>query len=58
VNHKSLAMTLRHAHLAQGHKIKAVGVLDEATNPVMVAGFSKMQMSFTLLMRLTFEVLL
>jgi integrase len=32
LNHKSLTMTLRYAHLAPSHRVKAVGVLDEAVN--------------------------
>jgi len=38
VNHKSLAMTLRYAHLAPSHKVKAVGVLDEVEKSAMVVG--------------------
>lgn len=30
LGHKTLAMTLRYAHLAPTHKVKAVGILDEA----------------------------
>jgi integrase len=30
LGHKTLTMTLRYAHLAPGHKVKAVGILDEA----------------------------
>jgi integrase len=29
LGHKTLTMTLRYAHLAPGHKVKAVGILDE-----------------------------
>ena len=32
LGHKSLAMTLRHAHLAPPHKVKAVDLLDDAIN--------------------------
>ncbi|MBP1747212.1 MAG: site specific recombinase, partial [Deltaproteobacteria bacterium] len=32
LGHKSLAMTLRYAHLAPSHKINAVNVLDSALN--------------------------
>jgi len=35
----SLTMTLRYAHLAPSHKVKAVGVLDEVEKSAMVAGF-------------------
>lgn len=31
-NHKSLNMTLRYAHLAPSHKVKAVGMLDGETS--------------------------
>ena len=30
LGHKTLAMTLRYAHLAPSHKVKAVSILDEA----------------------------
>jgi integrase len=39
LNHKSLTMTLRYAHLAPSHKVKAVEVLDEVEKSAMVAGF-------------------
>jgi len=29
LGHKTLTMTLRYSHLAPGHKVKAVGLLDE-----------------------------
>ena len=29
LGHKTLAMTLRYAHLSEGHKVQAVGVLDK-----------------------------
>jgi site-specific recombinase XerD len=32
LGHKTLTMTLRYAHLAPSHKVKAVGVLDKALN--------------------------
>ena len=32
LGHKSLTMTLRYAHLAPSHKVKAVGVLDGVIN--------------------------
>ncbi len=32
LGHKSLAMTLRYAHLAPGHKRKAVEMLDKVLN--------------------------
>lgn len=32
LNHKSMAMTLRYAHLAPSHKIQAVKVLDGLTD--------------------------
>jgi len=38
LNHKSIAMTLRYAHLAPSHKVKAVGVLDEVSKSAKVAG--------------------
>ena len=39
LNHKSLTMTLRYAHLAPSHKVKAVEALDEVEKSAMVAGF-------------------
>ena len=32
LGHKTLAMTLRHAHLSPSHKVKAVDVLDNTIN--------------------------
>ena len=32
LNHKSLTMTLRYAHLAPSYKVKAVDILDGAIN--------------------------
>jgi site-specific recombinase XerC len=32
LGHKTLTMTLRYAHLAPSHKVKAVDVLDSAIN--------------------------
>jgi site-specific recombinase XerD len=32
LGHKTLTMTLRYAHLAPSHKVKAAGMLDEAVN--------------------------
>ena len=32
LGHKTLTMTLRYAHLAPSHKVKAVDVLDNALN--------------------------
>lgn len=39
LNHKSLTMTLRYAHLAPSHKVRAVEVLDEVEKSAKVAGF-------------------
>ena len=32
MGHKDIKMTLRYAHLAKGHKLKAVEILDEKMN--------------------------
>ena len=32
LGHKTLTMTLRYAHLAPSHKVKAVDILDKAIN--------------------------
>jgi len=32
LGHKTLTMTLRYAHLAPSHKVKAVDILDNAIN--------------------------
>jgi integrase len=32
LGHKTLTMTLRYAHLAPSHKVKAVDILDRALN--------------------------
>jgi integrase len=32
LGHKTLTMTLRYAHLAPSHKVKALGVLDNMLN--------------------------
>ncbi len=32
LGHKTLTMTLRYAHLAPAHKVKAVNILDRAIN--------------------------
>ena len=32
LGHKTIAMTMRYAHLAPSHKVKAVDVLDETLN--------------------------
>jgi len=32
LGHKTLTMTLRYAHLAPSHKVKALGILDDALN--------------------------
>ncbi len=36
MGHKSLSMTLRYAHLAPGHKVKAVDTLDNAINEKVI----------------------
>ena len=35
--HKSLKMTLRYAHLAPSHLVKAVNILDNALNKKMIS---------------------
>ena len=37
LGHKTLAMTMRYAHLAPSHKAKAVDVLDETLNDISTA---------------------
>jgi len=32
LGHRTLTMTLRYAHLAPSHKVKAVGILDSTLN--------------------------
>jgi integrase len=36
LGHKTLAMTLRYSHLAPGHKVKAVSLLDSLHNNYMI----------------------
>lgn len=38
--HKTLTMTLRYAHLAPSHKVKAVDILDETINKKSTAHFT------------------
>jgi integrase len=37
LGHKDIKMTLRYAHLAPSHKVKAVNILDNALNGKTVA---------------------
>ncbi len=37
LGHKHLTMTLRYAHLAPNHKVKAVDILDATINPKSAA---------------------
>lgn len=34
LGHKTLTMTLRYAHLAPSHKVKALGILDSSLNDI------------------------
>ncbi len=44
LGHKSLKMTLRYAHLAPSHLVKAVNILDNALNKKMIS--TKLAQSF------------
>jgi len=41
LGHKTLAMTMRYAHLAPSHKIKAVGYLEQLNDNYMTNQASK-----------------
>jgi site-specific recombinase XerC len=41
LGHKTLAMTLRYAHLAPSHKVKAVDILDKTINKSSTAHSNK-----------------
>ena len=43
LGHKTLTMTLRYAHLAPSHKVKAMGILDETLNKKSIGGGSTIQ---------------
>jgi site-specific recombinase XerD len=40
LGHKTLTMTLRYAHFAPAHKIKAVGILDQILNKDTTSQFT------------------
>ena len=43
LGHKTLTMTLRYAHLAPSHKVKAVGILDNTLNKKSIGAVSTIQ---------------